>query len=157
MQASPEPSMSTPIEHWASKSFASQQRYYCYEKKNVFSRHIFYCADRRAICTDFSGRAIGEQGVAASTAANIWVREVGVLLIAVGITAFLVRSHEDSPTLKAFFIGNIILQLGLIPIEPIAYVNGIVTKLSGIMPNTILHVLLAGGFAYYAAKMKIQS
>ena len=94
------------------------------------------------------------KGVAANGAANVWVREVGVLLIAVGIIAFLVRNHEDSSTLKAFFIGNIVLQLGLIPIEPIAYVNGIITKLSGIMPNTILHALLAGGFAYYMARMK---
>lgn len=94
------------------------------------------------------------KGVAANGAANVWVREVGVLLIAVGIIAFLVRGHDDSQTLKTFFIGNIVLQLGLIPIEPIAYVNGIITKLSGIMPNTILHALLAGGFAYYMVKMK---
>lgn len=104
----------------------------------------------------FPGVLLESKGVTASEATNVWVREVGVLLIAVGVTAFLVRGHEDSPTLKAFFIGNIVLQLSLIPIEPIAYINGIVTKLAGIMPNTILHVLLAGGFAYYAAKMKIQ-
>ena len=104
----------------------------------------------------FPGILLESKGVAENAAANVWVREVGILLIAVGTAAFLYRSHEDSPTLKAVFIGNIILQLGLLTIEPIAYANGIITKLSGIVPNTILHALLASGFAYYLAKMKKQ-
>jgi hypothetical protein len=94
------------------------------------------------------------KGVAASAATDVWVREVGALLISVGVTAFLVRDHEDSPPLKAFFIGNIMLQLSLLIIEPLAYANGIITKLSGIVPNTILHILLASGFIYYWAKMQ---
>ena len=97
--------------------------------------------------------ALEIKGVVASEAANVWVRQVGVLLISMGVTAFLVRGDEDSPTLKAFFVGNIILQLGLFPIEPIAYANGTITKLSGIVPNTMLHLLLAGGFALYLKKM----
>lgn len=104
----------------------------------------------------FPGILLESKGVAASDAVNIWVREVGVLLISVGVAAFLVRSHEDSPTLKAFFISNIVLQLGLLTIEPFAYANGIITKLSGIVPNTLLHVLLACGFAYYLVKMQRQ-
>lgn len=98
--------------------------------------------------------ALEIKGVAASDAANVWVREVGVLLVAMGAITFLVRGHEASPTLKAFFVGNIIVQLGLFPIEPVAYAHGTITRLSGIVPNTILHLLLAGGFAFYLAKMK---
>ncbi len=96
------------------------------------------------------------KGVAPNAAVNVWVREVGILLISVGVTAFLYRTHEDSPTLQAVFIGNIILQLGLLAIEPIAYANGVITQLSGIVPNTILHVLLASGFIYYLVKMPKQ-
>ena len=94
------------------------------------------------------------KGVATSAATDVWVREVGALLISVGVTLFLVRDHGDSQTLKAFFIGNIMLQFSLLMIEPLAYANGIITKLSGIVPNTMLHVLLAGGFIYYWATMK---
>ncbi|MEQ1545675.1 hypothetical protein [Methyloglobulus sp.] len=94
------------------------------------------------------------KGVVASAATEVWVREVGALLISVGVSLFLVRDHGDSPTLKAFFIGNIMLQLSLLIIEPLAYANGIITKLSGIVPNTILHILLVSGFIYYWAKMQ---
>ncbi len=94
------------------------------------------------------------KGTAPSEVANVWVTEVGILLISVGIITFLVRGHEDSSTLKAFLIGNLILQAGLFPIEIIAYANGVITKLSGIIPNSILHIVLALGFVYYLVKMK---
>jgi hypothetical protein len=56
------------------------------------------------------------------------------------------RGHDDSATLRA------LLQLGLFPIEIIAYANGVITKLSGIVPISILHLLLALGFAYFVTK-----
>jgi hypothetical protein len=93
------------------------------------------------------------KGITVGGAVNVWMREVGVLLISVGVVAFLVRNHEDSATLRALFIGNIIVQLGLLVIEPIAYSNGVITKLSGVVPNTMLNLCLAIGFVYYAAKM----
>ncbi len=93
------------------------------------------------------------KGITVGGAVNVWMREVGVLLISIGVVAFLVRNHEDSATLRALFIGNIIVQLGLLVIEPIAYSNGIITKLSGVVPNTLLNLCLAVGFAYYATKI----
>ena len=100
------------------------------------------------------GVLLESKGVTLNAGTIVWMREVGVLLVAMGITAFLIRGHEDSPTLKAFLIGNIVVQLGLLTIEPIAYANGVITKLSGIVPNTVLHVLLAGGFAFYAVQIR---
>lgn len=97
---------------------------------------------------------LDSKGVIPNDGANVWVREVGILLISVGVVAALIRGHEDSPTLQAFFLGNIILQMGLIPIELIAYGHGVITKPSGIMPNTIIHFFLAAGFAYYYLQMK---
>ena len=107
-----------------------------------------------SLASFFPAVLLDGKGVAANQAANVWVREVGVLLIAVGVTSFLVRGDEDSPTLRSFFIGNLILQIGLFPIEVVAYLNGTITRLSGILPNSVLHVLLAIGFSYFLMKMK---
>lgn len=95
------------------------------------------------------------KGVDVNTGTTIWVREVGVMLIAVGITVFMVRNHADSSTLKAVLLGNVVVQLGLLVIEPLAYSAGIITKLAGIAPNTMIHVLLASGFCYYASKIRL--
>jgi hypothetical protein len=89
-----------------------------------------------------------------SETANVMACTVGVLLISIGILNFMVRGHEDSPTLKSVLIANLILQLGIMPIDPIAYLNGVFTTLGSFMPNTILHIILACGFAYYLSKMK---
>ncbi|PPD45277.1 MAG: hypothetical protein CTY16_10270 [Methylobacter sp.] len=92
-----------------------------------------------------------------SSAAEVWVREVGVILLAVGATALMVRNHEDSPTLRAFLMGNAAIQIGLFPIEILAYREGTITALSGIVPNSIIHLCLATGFIYYLAKMSRQN
>jgi hypothetical protein len=85
-----------------------------------------------------------------SAAANVWTQEVGVFLIATSVTAFLVRHHADSPTLKAILIGNVVVQIGLFVIEVWAFVAGTIPLLSGIIGNSIVHILLATGFGYYA-------
>ena len=94
------------------------------------------------------------KGVSPSPAANVWVREVGISLIALGLVTFLARRDRDSPTLRAFLIGNAVLQVGLFPIEIVAYAQGIITEVSGVLPNSILHLLLAAGFIYFAARIK---
>jgi hypothetical protein len=92
-----------------------------------------------------------------STTASVWTREVGALLIAIGVIVFSVRNHADSPTLQAVLNGNAIVQLGLFPIEVLAYREGTITQLSGIVPNSVLHLCLAAGFLYYATTMKLRS
>lgn len=91
-------------------------------------------------------------GANAAAAAEVWVREVGLILIAVGVTAFLVKGHPDTPTLRAFLIGNAVLQLGLLPIEIVAFAQGVIASLSGIVPSSVLHFFLAGGFCYFASR-----
>ncbi|MEV4512289.1 hypothetical protein AB0K00_25405 [Dactylosporangium sp. NPDC049525] len=59
-------------------------------------------------------RLLDSKGVTPTAAANVWGREVGVLIAAVGVTAFLVRDQPDSPTLRALLIGNVIVQLRLL-------------------------------------------
>lgn len=87
-------------------------------------------------------------------AAAIWVREVGVNIFALGAMMFLVRRHPESPTLRAFLFGNGIVQLGILPIEIGAYHDRVITHLSGIVPNSLLHVVLASGFLLFAARMR---
>ena len=91
---------------------------------------------------------------APSEAANVMARTVGVLLVSVGVLNFLIRDHEDSPTLRAILIANFLLQLGILPIDPIAYASGAFRSLGSFVPNTVLHVLLAFGFIFYLRKMK---
>jgi hypothetical protein len=97
---------------------------------------------------------LDSKGVAPNAAANVWAREVGIALISIALIAFIVKGHPDSPTMKAFLIGNALLQLGLFPIEIMAFANGTLTKLSGIVPNSLLHLGLAAAFVYYAARVQ---
>jgi high-affinity Fe2+/Pb2+ permease len=89
-----------------------------------------------------------------SAAANVWIQEVGAMLIAVGMLAVMVRNHDDSPTMKAILISNVVIQIGLFTIEALAYRDGIITLLSGIIPNLTLHVCLASGLIFYIVKMQ---
>ena len=100
---------------------------------------------------------LDSKGAAGSAAADVWVREIGIALISIGIVAFGVRGHADSPTLRTFLFGNAILQLGLFTIEVVAYAQGVITKVSGIIPNAIVHVLLFCGFMYYATSRNTDS
>jgi hypothetical protein len=99
---------------------------------------------------------LDSKGVAPSAAANVWMREVGIAILAIGVASFLVRGHDDSPTLRAFLVGNAVLQVGIFPIELAAYSAGTITKAAGIVPNEILHALLAAGFVFYAARIRVK-
>jgi hypothetical protein len=89
-----------------------------------------------------------------NAAAALWVREVGVAIFALGAVMFLVRKQADSPTLRAVFLGNALVQLGLLPIELWAYHEQVITRLAGIVPSSALHAVLAGGFLLFAFRMK---
>lgn len=97
----------------------------------------------------FPADLLASKGTVPSEAANLWMREVGVLLVCIGVIASLVHSHADSPTMKALMLGNLLVQLGLLTAEVAGYANGVITRLSGVIPNSVLHLLLAGGFAYF--------
>jgi hypothetical protein len=96
------------------------------------------------------------KGTLPNNATYVWTSEVGILLIAIGIMAFLVRKEENSKILKIFLFGNTIIQIGLFLIELFAYSNGVITKISGIIPNLSLHILLTIGFLYFWVVMKIE-
>lgn len=96
------------------------------------------------------------KGVAPEAAVLVWVREVGVAILATGGMSLALRHHPASPTLRVFFLGNAAHQVMLAPIEVVAYLDGTIPKLSGIVPNTILHVVLASAFLVYAFGPKLR-
>src|SRR6188768_2254371 len=79
---------------------------------------------------------------APSETANVMARTVGILLITVGLLNFLVKDHEDSPTMRSILIANLVLQIGIMPIDPSAYASGVYRTVGSFAPNTILHILL---------------
>lgn len=103
----------------------------------------------------FPRALLESKGVAPTNdAAAVWVREVGVTIIAQGAILLLIRKHADSATLRAIFVGSAMVQLGLFPIELVAYRERVITLVSGIVPNSVLHLVLASGFLVFAARMK---
>jgi hypothetical protein len=105
----------------------------------------------------FPGNLLAGKGVEVSTALVVWVREVGVLILASGVTTFLIRKAPDSEALRGVLIGNALLHLGMLPIELIAFFDGIITKPAGVVPNSLLHVGLAFGFAWHARRVQPRS
>lgn len=95
---------------------------------------------------------LASKGVAPIPATMVWMREVGVLLVALGVLAFAVRTHPDTPSLRAIFGANAIVQLGLLPIEIVAHLQGTIPTLAGIVPNSVLHAVLAATFAWCAVR-----
>lgn len=97
------------------------------------------------------------KGVTPGAPVIVWIRQVGVAILGVGIVSFLIRGHAPSATVRAFLLVNAAHQLMLAPIEVVAFHEGTITKLSGIVPNTVLHVLLATGFLYFASRERADS
>jgi hypothetical protein len=98
---------------------------------------------------------LSAKGVEPSRQLLVWVREVGALILATGVTTFLVRNAPDSVALRAVLIGNAVLHLGLLPIELVALSEAVIPKLGGVVPNSILHVVLAAGFGVHARRIRL--
>jgi hypothetical protein len=105
-----------------------------------------------ALC--FPAALLAGKGVTPTPALLVWVREVGVLILAAGVTTTLVRRAPDSVALRSVLIGNACLHLGLLPIELLGFWQSAITRLSGVVPNSLLHAALAVGFITYARQMR---
>jgi hypothetical protein len=90
------------------------------------------------------------KGATVNQAAVIWMREVGVLIFAQGITCVLLRHQPLTGAVRAFLVGAAVTQFGLLPIELAGYWRGSLTKLSGVLPNSILHAVLGAMLLYRA-------
>ena len=122
-------------------------------KRSTFFAVAGFTACAVALVALFSPATLLEsKGVAPTAATCLWLRELGVLLLALGFLNLVVRHHEDSQTLRAVLLGNALVHVGLFPLEILALLAGTITRVSGIVPNSILHLVLAGAsFAYARA------
>jgi hypothetical protein len=102
----------------------------------------------------FPHALLSGKGVTPDPAPVVWVREVGALIFAAGVTTYLCRKAPDSLALRAVLTGNAVLHLTLFPIELIAFTHGVITKLEGVLPNSLLHIALATGFIVTASRVR---
>lgn len=85
--------------------------------------------------------------------AEAMARTVGTLLLSVGVLNFLVRHDPDSKTMKSVLTANLVLQLLILPVDPLAYLSGVYPIVDSFLPNTVLHIVLASGFVYYLRQL----
>ena len=104
-----------------------------------------------ALC--FPAVLLAGKGVPPEPAPCVWVREVGILILALSLILLLVRDQPDTPAMRAVLWGNAVVHGGLLPIEIVAWHAGVITRLDGIMPNSVLHVLLGTGFVFFARRV----
>jgi hypothetical protein len=96
------------------------------------------------------------KGVEPAPAVRVWMREVGALVLPLGVMAWLARAEPDSRLMRIFLLGNAFVHLGLFPIELLAFRREIITRWAGVAPNTLLHALLAAGFLYFAMRVRTE-
>ncbi|TYC78540.1 hypothetical protein FMN63_03130 [Stappia sp. BW2] len=79
----------------------------------------------------------------------VMARTAGVFLLSFGVLNFLVRADETSPTMVSLLMANALLQLLILPVDPLAYALGVYGSVLSFIPNTVLHVGLLFGFVYF--------
>ena len=60
----------------------------------------------------FPAEFLASKGTFPSAAADLWMRETGVLLVSMGLIVLAVRSQPDSPAMEALMLGNLLLNWG---------------------------------------------
>ena len=55
--------------------------------------------------------------------------------------------------MRAILWGNAMVHAGLLPIEILAWRGGVITRLDGIVPNTVLHLMFVAGFVLFARRI----
>ncbi len=100
-----------------------------------------------------AGKMMEGMGVQLNDTTNIVLQAVCVMLFSIAVITFLARKDEGSIALRAIFIGSILMHIISIPIDWVAYQKGIFTKVSGLIPGTVIHIIFAIGFIYYFMKL----
>ena len=94
-------------------------------------------------------------GLSPSPEVYFLLRFLGGMLVSMGIVNLVVRSHEDSATLKAVLLMNIAVHvLGML--NDIMGAAGGVLPFGKVVPGFITHFFVGIGSAFYYVKMKLQ-
>lgn len=84
----------------------------------------------------------------------VMARTAGAFLLSFGVLNFLVRHDAPSSTLMHILMANAVLQLLILPVDPLAYAAGIYGSAFAFVPNTILHIALLTGFILFWRQCK---
>lgn len=95
------------------------------------------------------GKMMEGMGVGPNAGTNVVLQAMSVMLLSIAVMTFLARKDPGSQALRAILIGNVVMHTVALPIDWIAYAQGVFTQLSGILPGTIIHVIFALGFIYF--------
>ena len=96
----------------------------------------------------FPAQMMEEMDAQQSDVANVLLQVVGIMTFSISFILFLTRKDEGSIALRAIIIGNLIMGIGSIPIDWIAYQRGIFTQISSLILSTIIHIIFVIGFIY---------
>jgi hypothetical protein len=97
--------------------------------------------------------AVDGNGFAASTQLDYVFRLLGGLLVSIGVLNFLVYNHQDSKTLKAVLIVNILNHTVSTGIDIQTIFSGLV-DIARLAPFLIIHLSIGLGSLFYALKIK---
>lgn len=81
-------------------------------------------------------------------AAIAMTRTVGVALLGVGGLNFACRDLAPSVSRGRLLAANAMFQLMLLPLDPYACAVGAFNGIGSFLPNTVLHIVLAGAFIW---------
>ena len=93
-------------------------------------------------------------GVQSNDTINVILQVMCVMLFTIAFITFLARRDEGSIALRAIIIGSIMMHIISIPIDWVAYQRGIFTQISGLIPGTIIHIILCVGFILCLKNLK---
>lgn len=99
---------------------------------------------------------VGMKAAVPSETGIVMARTAGAFLLSIGILNFLVRADRPSKTLASVLFANAVLQLLILPVDPIAYFAGTYGSVMSFVPNTILHLGLLAGFFYFWRATKVE-
>lgn len=85
----------------------------------------------------------------------VMARTAGVFLLSFGVLNFLVRGDATSRTMVSLLFANALLQLLILPVDPLAYMWGVYGSIRSFIPNTVLHIILLSGFLYFWHKARV--
>jgi hypothetical protein len=84
------------------------------------------------------------------------IQVMSVLLFSISLITFLARKDQGSLALRAIIIGSLVMHIGSIPIDWIAFRHGTFTQISGLIPGTCIHIIFTIGFILTFKNLKIK-
>ena len=79
----------------------------------------------------------------ASGPAVAMARTVGALLLCIALINCLMRSVQEQPAVRALLVGDLAIQLVLMPLDVVAYAQRAFHTWGSFLPNGIMHLVLA--------------